>query len=55
MTVNMSGQDGSCQTLCSLIRHHVPRSGPSCIYRVSKILPVKADLAICSHAIGVSG
>ena len=30
-------------------------NGPSCIYMVSKILSVKADMAICSPAIDVSG
>ena len=34
---------------------HRPCSGPSWFYRVSKRLPVKADLAIYSPITGVSG
>ena len=59
-TVYMSGQDGHWQqfdTTCSLISapqwHHTPCSGLLCIRRVRKMLPVKADLAICSPVIGV--
>ena len=61
-TVNLVGPDGRQQqfdTPSSLISaHQWPHrlcSGPSWIYRVGKRPPVKADLAICSLIVGVSG
>ena len=62
VTVNLVGPDGRQQqfdTPSSLISaHQWPHrlcGGPSWIYRVGKRPPVKADLAICSPIVGVSG
>ena len=61
-TVNLVGRDGYQQqfdTPSSLISAHQwpfrPCSGPSWFYRVSKRPPVKADLAIYSLIVGMSG
>ena len=58
----MTGRDGRWQqfdTPCSLINApqwlHIPCSGLSWFDRVGKMPPVKADLAIYSPVIGVSG
>ena len=58
----MSGQDSRWQqfdTTCSLISvpqwHHICHSGPSEFIGSEKMLPVKADLAICRPVIDVSG
>ena len=60
-TVYLVDVDGRWQqfgTPCNLISAHQwlhrPCSGPSWFYRVSKRLPVKADLAIYSPVSGVS-
>ena len=61
-TVNLVGQESREQqfdTPSSLISAHQwphrPCSGPSWFYRVGKRPTVKADLAICSLIVGVSG
>ena len=61
-TVNLVGPDSRQQqfdTSCSPINApqwlHIPCSGLSWSYRVGKMLPVKADLAIYSPIIGESG
>ena len=61
-TVNLVDRD-SCQqqfdTTCSPINApqwlHIPCTGLSWLYRVDKMPPVKADLAIYSPIIGASG
>ena len=61
-TVNLVGPDGRQQqfdTPSNLISAHQwphrSRSGPLWPYRVGKILPVKADLAIYSLIVGMFG
>ena len=58
-TVYLSGREGRWKqsyTKCSLISapqwHRTPHSGLSWIYKVTNMIPIKADPAICN---GVSG